>query len=144
MISHDQIAARLIADEGEVLHAYPDHLGYLTIGVGILIDERKGGGITREESRYLLHNRIERFENQCHLRFAWFTGMNDPIRQQVIVCMVFQLGTDGVAEFKRMIVALKLRDYVTAAAEMIDSQWHKDTPSRCKLMASIMRNGVWP
>jgi len=36
--------------EGKVLHAYPDHLGYWTIGYGRLIDERRGGGITEAEA----------------------------------------------------------------------------------------------
>ena len=56
----DNITRLLRGDEGEVLTAYPDHLGYLTIGVGRLIDKRKGGGITPEESAYLLANDIMR------------------------------------------------------------------------------------
>lgn len=142
MISTDAITRRLIEDEDEVLHAYPDHLGYLSIGVGRLIDPRKGGGITREESRYLLRNDIARRIGECESRFEWFEGL-DPVRQQVIVCMAFQLGTTGVAKFVRMIAALKIRDYITANIEMLDSQWHKDTPARCERMAKIMRTGVW-
>lgn len=142
MISEQQITDRLIAEESEVLHAYPDHLGFLTIGVGRLIDERKGGGITREESRYLLRNDIARRIAECETRFEWFQGM-DPVRQQVIVCMAFQLGTSGVAKFVRMIAALKIRDYITASIEMLDSDWHTDTPARCERMAAIMRSGVW-
>jgi lysozyme len=45
------IAEQLRRDEGEVLHAYQDKYGYWTIGVGRLIDARKGGGISVEESR---------------------------------------------------------------------------------------------
>jgi|SRR5688572_32870923 len=142
MISTEQITQRLIDDEGEVLHAYQDHLGYLTIGVGILIDERKGGGITREESRYLLRNRIAQRAGECEQRFDWWPTL-DPVRQQVIVCMAFQLGVDGVAGFKRMIAALKLRDWSTAASEMEDSDWNTQTPERCKRMADIMETGVW-
>ena len=44
----------LIAEEGEKLSAYQDSMGFWTIGVGRLIDARKGGGISQEESRYLL------------------------------------------------------------------------------------------
>jgi lysozyme len=142
MISHGQLIARLVLDEDEVLHAYPDHLGYLTIGVGRLIDERKGGGITREESRYLLRNDINRRLAECETRFDWFSGL-DHVRQQVIVCMAFQLGTAGVAKFVRMIAALKIRDYVTASIEMLDSDWNRETPTRCERMARIMRSGVW-
>jgi lysozyme len=58
MIDETAVTARLIADEDEVLHAYQDHLGFLTIGIGVLIDERKGDGIAQEESRYLFRNRL--------------------------------------------------------------------------------------
>lgn len=37
------IKKQLIRDEGNVPYAYSDSLGYLTIGVGFLIDKRKGG-----------------------------------------------------------------------------------------------------
>lgn len=143
MISEQQITERLILDEGEVLHAYQDHLDFWTIGVGILIDERKGGGITQEESRYLLRNRINRRMAECEQRFDWWHSI-DHVRQGVLVCMAFQLGTNGVANFKRMCGALRIRDYVTASIEMLDSEWHrKQTPARAQRMARIMRTGVW-
>lgn len=136
------ITQRLIADEDEVLHVYPDHLGFATIGVGRLVDPRKGGGITQEESRYLLRNDIARRIAECEQRFEWW-GLLDPVRQQVVVCMAFQLGTEGVSKFRRMIAGLKIRDYITASIEMVDSKWHSDTPERCERMANIMRTGVW-
>jgi lysozyme len=142
MISEAQLFARLIADEREVLHAYQDHLGFWTIGVGILIDERKGGGITHEESRYLLRNRVRRKEAECESRFEWWHNIDD-VRQGVILCMAFQLGTNGVANFKRMCAALRIRDYITASIEMLDSTWRKQTPERCERMAQIMRSGQW-
>jgi lysozyme len=143
MINESQVTARLIADEDEVLHAYQDHLGFWTIGVGILIDERKGGGITREESRYLLRNRIRRKADECEQRFEWWHAIDD-VRRGVIVCMAFQLGTNGVANFKRMCAALRIRDYITASIEMLDSDWYrKQTPARAQRMAQIMRSGVW-
>ncbi len=141
-ISTDQITRRLILDEDEVLHAYPDSEGYLTIGIGRLVDPRKGGGISQDESRYLLRNDIHRRIAECEQRFDWWAGL-DPVRQQVIVCMAFQLGTEGVAKFRRMIAGLKIRDYITASIEMQDSTWHKQTPERCERMAKMMRSGVW-
>lgn len=143
MIPQEKIEQRLILDEGEVLHEYKDHLGYSTIGVGILIDARKGGGITQEESRYLLKNRIRKKAAECESRFEWWWTI-DEVRRGVIVCMAFQLGTNGVANFRRMCAALRIRDYITASIEMLDSNWAKEqTPERAKRMAQIMRSGVW-
>lgn len=143
MISESQVIARLVLDEGEVLHAYQDHLGYWTIGVGVLIDERKGGGITQEESRYLLRNRLRRKEAELNQRFEWWHAIDD-VRQGVLLCMAYQLGVNGVANFKRMCAALKIRDYITASIEMLDSNWaKKQTPARAQRMAKIMKTGVW-
>jgi lysozyme len=142
MISTEQITQRLLSDEDEVLHAYPDSEGYLTLGVGRLIDERKGGGITREESRYLLRNDIARRIGECESRFEWFESL-DPVRQQAIVCIAFQLGTEGLAKFKKAIAAIVIRDWITAEIELLDSKWHQQTPERCERMAKIILTGAW-
>lgn len=142
MIPEAQLIARLIADENEVLHEYKDHLGYSTIGVGRLIDKRRGGGITREESRYLLRNDIHRRIAECEHRFEWWDSLDD-VRQGVIVCMAFQLGTNGVANFRKMIAAIKVRDWTTAEKEALDSTWAKQTPARARRMARILKTGVW-
>lgn len=143
MISEAEVIDRLVKDEGEVLHAYQDHLGYWTIGVGILIDKRRGGGITKEESLYLLRNRIRQRLAELETRFDFWHSL-DRVRQQVFVCMAFQLGTNGVANFKRMCSALRVRDYAKAADEMLDSNWAREqTPARAQRLAQIMRSGVW-
>lgn len=142
MIEEPKIIARLVADEGEILHAYEDHLGYLTIGVGRLIDKRRGGGLTQEESRYLLRNDIHRKSSDLRARFDWFNLLDDA-RQAVILCMAFQLGVNGVANFKKMIAAINRGDYKTAALEALDSGWAKQTPERAQRMAQILRSGVW-
>lgn len=142
MINEEAVTARLIEDEGEVLHAYQDHLGFWTIGIGVLIDERKGGGITREESRYLFRNRLGKRLSECSNRFEWWQSIDD-VRRGVIICMAYQFGTNGVANFKKMCAALRIRDYNTAAVEMLDSKWATQTPARANRMARIMRSGLW-
>lgn len=141
MIAIDRVIDRLVADEGEVLHVYPDHLGFATIGVGRLIDAKKGGGISREESRYLLANDIRKWVAIAG-QWEWYASLNWQ-RQGVIICMLHQLGARGVANFRKMIVALARNDYEAAADEMLDSGWHKQTAERCERMAQIMRSGQW-
>lgn len=143
MIAIDRIIERLVEDEGEVLHAYPDHKGLLTIGVGRMIDSKKGGGISREESRYLLANDIRKWVAIAG-QWAWFDKLSWQ-RQGVIICMLHQMGARGVANFRKMITALARNDYEAAADEMLDSNWHRDpkTQNRCEQMATIMRSGQW-
>lgn len=149
MTAIDRIISRLVEDEGEVLHAYPDHLGFTSIGVGRLIDPRKGGGITTEESRYLLANDIRKWVAIAG-QWPWFDKL-DWARQGVLICMLHQLGARGVSGFRNMLNAIARGDYDTAADEMLYrappkpewSDWHKQTPKRCELMAQIMRTGEW-
>ena len=143
MIAIDRIIDRLVLDEGEVLHAYPDHKGLLTIGVGRMIDPKKGGGISRDESRYLLSNDLRKWIAIAG-QWDWFDQLSWP-RQGVIICMLHQMGARGVSNFRKMIEALARRNYEVAADEMLDSDWHRDpkTAKRCELMAQIMRSGEW-
>lgn len=143
MTALEKLKARLIADEGKIRHAYRDHLDYLTIGVGRLIDERKGGGLSDDEIDYLLTNDIRRAET-IGRSYSWFEGLSWE-RQAVIVMMIFQLGAGGLNAFKKMREALERNDYEEAANQMMDSKWAKqDTPARAKRLAEIMRSGVWP
>ena len=141
MIPIERIVDRLVADEGEVLHAYPDHLGNLTIGVARLIDPKKGGGISREESRFLLANDIRKWMAIAG-QWPWFDSLQWA-RQGVVICMLHQLGARGVSGFRKMLAAIARKDYGAAADEMLDSGWHKQTPDRCERMAAIMRTGEW-
>ena len=59
---------------------------------------------------------------------------------EVILEMVFQLGTTGVSKFKKFWKALRVKDWKKAAAEMKDSRWHSQTPRRCESLAEIVAN----
>ena len=59
---------------------------------------------------------------------------------EVILEMVFQLGTNGVRKFKKMWKAMRVKDWKKAAEEMKDSRWHSQTPKRCESLAEIVAN----
>lgn len=136
------IEQMLVAEEGEVLHAYEDHLGYTTIGVGRLIDHTKGGGITKEESRYLLAHDIEKAVAKAR-EYPWFDSLSEP-RKAVVVGMIFQLGAYGFSKFKNTIARIAAGDYAAAADGMKLSRWAEQTPARVARMSSIMAGGEWP
>lgn len=138
----ENIIRSLRGEEGEVLHEYKDHLGYSTIGVGRLIDQRKGGGITAEEAAYLLGNDIDKVTKQLNSRLPWWTKLDDA-RQGVLVNMAFQMGVDGLLGFKNTLKMIEAGQYESAARGMLQSKWAQQTPSRAKRMAEQMRTGVW-
>jgi lysozyme len=137
-----ELVKQLRRDEGEVLTVYKDTLGFDTIGVGRLIDKRKGGGITAEESAYLLNNDIKRKTAEVIKALPWAEHL-DPVCFGVIVNMAFQLGINGLLGFKNTLSLIQGGNYAKAADNMIASKWHDQTPARCERLAKQIRLGEW-
>ena len=133
---------QLRRDEGERLSAYQDHLGFWTIGIGRLIDSRRGGGISTDESTMLLRNDIARIRVELLQRLPWFVHL-DPVRQGVLMNMTFQLGINGVMAFQDTLAKVQASDYAAAADRMLQSKWATQTPERANRLAKQMREGVW-
>ena len=138
----EQITKQLRRDEGEVLHAYTDHLGFLTIGIGRLIDKRKGGGITADEAAMLLQNDIVKFKLAIRSRLPWFDRL-DEARQGVLLNMSFQMGVDGLLGFKNTLAMIERGEYADAAKNMLASKWAQQTPERAARLSEQMKTGVW-
>ena len=138
----NKIEAQLRRDEGEKLSAYQDHLGYWTIGVGRLIDARKGGGLTREESTYLLQNDIMSKTKELNSKLSWISTL-DPVRRAVLVNMAFQMGVEGLLKFRNTLAMIKAGQYADAASGMLESLWAQQTPARAQRLSTQMRTGVW-
>jgi len=138
----EDLTKQLRRDEGEVLHAYQDHLGFWTIGVGRLIDKRKGGGITREESAALLANDIGKFMAEVRSKIPWFDQL-DEARQGVLLNMAFQMGTAGLLGFKNTLAMVQRGEYDRASEALLNSLWARQTPNRAKRMSEQMKTGRW-
>lgn len=136
----DKLVSELRRDEGEVLHAYDDHLGYATIGVGRMIDKRKGGGISKEESAYLLKNDIQEVVAQLDVKLPWWRELNDA-RQRVLVNMAFNLGINGLLGFKNTLRMMREGDYEGAARGMLNSLWRRQVGDRAVRLSNMMRYG---
>jgi len=128
------------AHEGFRNKVYKDTLGKRTVGYGHLCvedhweDDREY--TVPELERVLeadLNNAIQGTERLC----SDCPDLKDQAKE-IIVEMVFQLGESGVSKFRNMWKALKVPDYPTAAKEMLDSRWAKQTPNRAKEMSDHM------
>ena len=132
---------KLIAkEEGFVPHAYQDHLGYWTIGHGILIDKRKGGGITEEESLWLLRRRLNERALLLDDSIPWWRDISGP-RRAILLSMAYQMGVSGLLRFKNTLAAIQKGDYAKAAKGMMASLWARQTPGRAKRHANTMERG---
>ncbi len=135
----DELLARLTRDEGYRMHPYRCSAGKLTIGIGRNIEDV---GISRPEAEVLLKNDVDMAIAHLTANYPEWYVLLSLERQRVCIEMVFQLGPRGFAGFRKMIAALAIMDYETAAAEMLDSKWAtRDTPERAQRAASRMRSG---
>ncbi len=132
----DAIIDRLKDEEGFVPHAYQDHLGFWTIGHGILIDERKGCGITADESEALLRNRVERYAAELDADLPW---LHNSACRDAVILMAYQMGVRGLLGFGKMLAAMEAGDRAKAADEALDSRWAHQTPARAERVAAMIR-----
>ena len=139
----ERLRQQLKADEGTVLHAYTDHMGFLTIGTGRLIDPKKGGGITAAEADYLLDNDISRVITEVATALPWTADLG-LVRQCVLYAMAFQMGTPGLLKFVSTLRLVRAGDFRGAARQMQRSLWAKQTPERARRLARQMETGEWP
>ena len=146
---NDLIIRHLLREEGERLEPYVDSMGYWTIGVGHLIDSRKGGHlpgyinafpITEEQSRGLLLEDVREKRKNLEIALPWLPSLS-PTRQCVLLSMAFQMGIAGLLKFRTTLSRTRRGDYNGAAASMLQSLWASQTPDRAARLAVAMHSG---
>ena len=137
----DRLLQSVKKHEGYRNKVYLDTLGKRTVGVGHLCVEDFWED-NKEYSEEMLMNILkDDLKNAIEGAERLLKGCRilDSLAKEIIIEMVFQLGETGVSKFKNMLKALKEGpDYQTAASEMLDSRWAKQTPNRAAAMSSEM------
>lgn len=144
MDENDRIRCRkqLEVDEGREATMYKDSRGYWTIGVGRLIDPKKGAKLRESEIDFLFDNDCRGAEGELAATFPWFPRLN-PARQAALVNMCFQLGLPTLLEFERTLRAIRDEHWEDARHHMMSSDWAKQTPHRARRVAHQMATGEW-
>ena len=148
-----------------------DELGKLTAGYGFNLEVEWPEELWNHILMWHVAQAIQHAE-----KYEWFSSLNTVVegygdwhsgivspRQAVIISMIFQLGPQGFAGFKRMIAALeadmngepepvmeiagenvRVPWFHIAGKEMVESKWVRQTPRRAQELAEMMRTGEWP
>ena len=130
----------LMRDEGFRAKVYLDHLGFPTIGYGTKIEEID---LSKEIAELWLDAEIA--EKEARLERIADYGRLSETRKDVIRSMAYQMGVQGVKNFKDMWRAIRIRDWLAAGRAMRDSRWWRDekTQRRAERMSVRMERGVW-
>lgn len=137
------LISRIKEDEGFSATVYECSEGYLTIGYGLNVDPRGGGGLTEPEAACILSNRVR----ICVDDVVYFYGLAlwdriGQVRRDALTNMRYQLGPTGFRRFDKMHDAIRLGDWERASNEALDSLWHRQTRNRASRIAQELRSGV--
>jgi lysozyme len=149
--------------EGLRLFPYKDTNGEETIGYGFHLDRLTSAekarliaahgsmaaiyqhGITYAEASLLTSDVVDGLTAWATQTFPWFHGLSET-RQAVIIDMAYELGEgrpgqDGLLGFPKFLAAMARGDIPDAVAEMKNSHWATQVPSREQNDAKLLAAG---
>ena len=147
-ITNDQLREMVKHNEGYRPQLYLDSIGNLTGGYG---HHFSIGSFLPDKACDVLFDHDIWSAKKDIQGFKRLTGVNGigPVREAVLIDMLFNMGLPRVLNFKRMIKALRKADFVTASDEIKDSLYFKQHdkydpggPHRANRNAWMMREGV--
>lgn len=145
----DRLLKTLKRDEGVRDEVYEDSLGIRHIGVGHNLEqgyipaeisesiEAKGKLTDAEINRLLTLDLDSAYREVKSLFTGTWDGLSQ-VRQEVLTNMSFNLGISRLKQFRRMIRAVRGRDYAEASVEMLDSRWAGQVKGRANRLAKVM------
>jgi lysozyme len=142
------LARILEREEGRVAHAYRDTEGLWTIGVGFLIDEKRGAGLYPEEIDWILANRIRRARLAVDVALPWAQAL-EPARYGALILMAYQMGIGdartgrGLLGFRMSLRLIQAGEWQAAAAALRQSKWARQTPQRAARVIKQIVTGEW-
>ena len=110
--------------------------GHLSVGYGHRTT--KSVTMSRETALDVLADDIAKAEQGARRAFPSYGDLPTHI-QEVLVEAVFQLGQSGISKFTKFIKAINGRNYADAAAEMLNSKWAKQCPTRVNELAQRIK-----
>tara|TARA_B100000989_G_scaffold142108_1_gene105784 strand:+ start:450 stop:878 length:429 start_codon:yes stop_codon:yes gene_type:complete len=129
-----QFKDRIKKNEGYSDKPYKDQLGFYTIGYGHLITEK-------ENNYYIKKYNKDHFEKVFEIdlkkaydqyKINFFKKHHTISEKELLIEMLFQIGSGGVSKFKKMLYFLNKKQKFMASLEMLDSLWYLQTPKRVK------------
>jgi len=133
------VEALLTRHEGCRAVPYQDTLGNWTIGVGHLLSRP----LSQRVIDLILAEDVAEATNECVHAFPWFADLTQA-RQDVLVCLCFNLGLTRLLKFHKCLTAMEGGQYETAASELLSSLWAQQVgPTRRNELAALIRGSEY-
>lgn len=143
------IIQQLRRDEGVVSFAYDDATGlpvrcegFVTVGVGFLVDKRKGGGLDDAEIDFILDHRTNLMARELAAAWPPYNKL-DAVRRGALLNMAYNLGAPGLLKFKKFLAACAAADWAEAGRQMEDSAWWRQVGARAQRLRQQIETGEW-
>ena len=133
---YSSIKDRIKEHEGFRQNVYLDTLGNETVGVGHKVIKGEKVPTNIEGLLDLYDKDFDKALNNA--KSIIDEDSISPEAFGVLVEMNFQMGKKGTLGFKKMLAALKDRNYKLAAEELLDSKFAKQTPNRANTLAEVL------
>lgn len=130
----ETIKKMIRSHEGLRLHPYKCTANKTTIGYGRNLSDR---GITVEEAEYLMSNDIKNCITQLDVLLPWWK-VQPEIIQMVLLDMCYNIGINGLLEFKRTLGYIRDCKYIEASSEMLKSKWAKQVGNRADKLSKMV------
>ncbi|KAF1367774.1 glycoside hydrolase family protein [Yokenella regensburgei] len=151
MTQRSAIIPLLRQEEGVRYTPYLDSLGYPTTGVGFKLGPQ--GASIKNYTFRLSDTTIDawlsdtvsgvqagmRKNSEISIALA---HCNQP-RQDILTSMAYQMGVAGLSGFHQMLDAISAEEWDEAVAQMLNSSWAKQTPSRAQRQSAVLKSGLW-
>ena len=133
-MNKEKLIAWIKYNEGYDNMPYVCTAGKLTIGYGRNLQDN---GISLDEADLMLENDMKRVEKDL-LNCQWYLDAPSQVKD-AIFNMWFNLGLPRLLGFKKMIAAIKDKNWTVAAIEALDSKWATQVGNRAKVIAVMIR-----
>jgi lysozyme len=127
-------------DEGLRLSAYQDTRGIWTVGYGHAY-VHPGTVWTAQQALDQLHEDVDHVTASLDIHLSWWRDL-DPVRQDVVAEMAFNMGLTTLMQFHNTLAAVKSQQWAQAAAGMLHSEWATQVGQRADRLAEQMLTGV--
>jgi len=147
-MANQELIEQLKRHEGFRKNIYYCSRGRKTIGYGRNLDANPnfngrpiGQPLSKELAEQILIADIEAAEKKLARAWAAFLKIENNARRDAFVNMAFNLGVDGLLEFKKTLKHAENGDWQKCAEEMFASEWAKQVKKRATELTEQVATG---